>query len=154
MIKMLCFDMDGTVADLYNYKNWLEKIRSDNPEPYEKAAPMWDMKKLTELLYKIQKKGIEVRIVTWLSMNSSEGFKQKTRQAKKKWLAAQGFPYDKFHGIQYGRTKADAVRKALAAEDEAILIDDNEKIRQGWSLGRTVDPQAIDLISWLEELLK
>lgn len=154
MIKMICFDMDGTVADLYGYENWLEKIRSENSEPYEEAAPMWDMEKLSKILQKIQQKGIEIRIVTWLSMNSSEKFKQKTRQAKRKWLATQGFPYDKFHGIQYGRTKADAVRKVLAAGDEAILIDDNEKIRKGWNLGQAIDPQSVNIISWLEELLK
>ena len=31
MIKELCFDLDGTLVDLYGVPNWLEKIRAYDP---------------------------------------------------------------------------------------------------------------------------
>ena len=46
MLKMICFDMDGTIADLYGVENWLDMLRNYNPTPYEVAKPMWNMTEL------------------------------------------------------------------------------------------------------------
>ena len=73
-VKMVCFDMDGTVADLYGVNGWLEMLRAENPKPYELAKPMWNMNELNEVLRELQKQGVEIRIITWLSMNSSEDY--------------------------------------------------------------------------------
>ena len=144
-IKMVCFDMDGTIADLYGVENWLEDLRSENPRPYYEAKPMWNMAKLAEALKALN---IEIRIITWLSKNSSEEYKEAVRKAKLEWLKEQGFPFDKFHGVQYGATKADSVRKYLAEDETAILIDDNAKIRNGWTLGEAIDPTTTNLIDY------
>lgn len=64
--KMLCFDMDGTIADLYAVPNWLEKLRKGDPSPFQDAAPMWDMKALRNALLNAINKGWEVRVITWL----------------------------------------------------------------------------------------
>ena len=141
MLKMVCFDMDGTIADLYGVSGWLDDLRAENPRPYTEAKPMWDMKALADALIVL---GVEIRIVTWLSKDSSEAYKDEVRKAKLEWLKAQGFPFDKFHGVRYGATKADSVRKYLAEDETAILIDDNAKVRSGWTLGETVDPTAVD----------
>ena len=53
--KMLCFDMDGTIADLYAVPNWLEKLRKGDPSPFQDAAPMWNMKALRNALDEINK---------------------------------------------------------------------------------------------------
>ena len=81
-LKMICFDMDGTVADLYGVDNWLYMLRNEIPTPYEVAKPMWDMVRLAELLHMAQAMGIEIRIITWLSMDSSELYKAQVREAK------------------------------------------------------------------------
>ena len=141
MLKMVCFEMDGTIADLYGVSGWLDDLRAENPRPYTEAKPMWDMKALADALIVL---GVEIRIVTWLSKDSSEAYKDEVRKAKLEWLKAQGFPFDKFHGVRYGATKADSVRKYLAEDETAILIDDNAKVRSGWTLGETVDPTAVD----------
>lgn len=154
MIKSLCWDMDGTLASLYGVPNWLNLLRAYDPLPYEIAAPMWDMAHLADLLRQFQKEGIEVNIITWLSMESTPEYDRATREAKKKWLNRYNFPYDHFHGVKYGATKADSVRKRLSPDEEAILIDDNAKVRQGWHLGRTIDPTSCNLLDVLEELLK
>ncbi len=152
-IKMICFDMDGTIADLYGVEGWLEMLREENARPYEIARPMWNMAELNEVLKMLQMNGVEIRVITWLSMDSSEDYKEKTRQAKLEWLEKQGFPFNKFHGIAYGTTKANCVRKYLDLNEQAILIDDNAKIRQGWNWGATIDPTTENIIDILKALL-
>ena len=153
-VRMIVWDMDGTVADLYGVDGWLEMLRAENPLPYEIAEPIWDMERLVNVVRALQDFGIEQRIVTWLSMDSSEEYKTETRRAKREWLEQFDFPYDHFHGIQYGATKADSVRKFLADDETAILIDDSAKVRKGWHLGETVDPKEINVIDFLETLLE
>lgn len=153
MLKMICFDLDGTIADLYGVPNWLPKLRNEDPSPYCDACPMWHMEKLASILREIQNVGIEIRIITWLSKDSSEEYKEATRQAKRDWLEKYDFPFDFFHGIQYGATKADSIRKYLREDEEAILIDDNAKVRAGWHMGETIDPTACDLLEVLASLL-
>lgn len=152
-VKKICFDMDGTIADLYGVEGWLEMLREENARPYEIARSMWNMAELNEVLKMLQMNGVEIRVVTWLSMNSTEDYKEKTRQAKLEWLKNQGFPFDKFHGIAYGTTKANAIRKYLELGEQAILIDDNAKIRQGWNMGETIDPTTENIIDILKALL-
>ena len=35
--KVIVFDMDGTIADLYGVNGWLEMLNAENPKPYEIA---------------------------------------------------------------------------------------------------------------------
>jgi hypothetical protein len=146
----ICFDMDGTIANLYAVENWLPKLRAEDASPYLEAEPMWNMEELAEVLRNLQKMGVVVTVITWLSKDSSEEYKKAVRQAKREWLEAQNFPFDHFHGVQYGATKADSVRKFT---DNAWLIDDNAKVRKGWHLGETIDPTDCDIIEILKNLL-
>ena len=150
MNKSINWDMDGTIANLYSVPDWLPKLRSEDASPYLEAEPMWDMEKLAKVLSLLKSAGWKINIITWLSMNSSEEYKDAVRAAKLAWLDKWGFVYDHFHGVQYGATKADSVRKRT---DYGILIDDNEKVRNGWSLGATIDPTKVDIIEALMSLL-
>ena len=149
----IVFDMDGTIADLYAVENWEPRLRAEDATPYAEAVPMWDMEILNQLLEMLKAQGHEIIIVTWLSKNSTEEYKDAVREAKREWLAEQCFPYNRFHGVQYGATKADSIRKYMNPDEEAILIDDNAKVRNGWHLGRAIDPTDIDIIQFLESLL-
>ena len=151
--KMICFDMDGTIAQLYAVPNWLARLHAQDPTPYLEAEAMWNMAQLAEILSALQSLGIEIRIITWLSKESTEEYKNAVREAKKEWLENYDFPYDHFHGIQYGATKADSIRKALAPNETAWLIDDNAKVRKGWHMGEAIDPTNIDLLELLSSLL-
>ena len=153
MPKMICFDMDGTIADLYKVPNWLISLRNFDPYPYRQANPMWDMEELVSLLHQLQNAGIEIRIITWLSKDSNHDYDRAVRQAKREWLMKYNFPCDHFHGVRYGATKADSVRRYLDEGETAILIDDNAKVRQGWHLGDTIDPTACDILEVLRGLL-
>ena len=149
--KSINWDMDGTIANFYSVPNWLDKLHEEDESPYLDAEPMWNMEKLAEVLLMLRKAGWEINIITWLAKNSSENYKDAVREAKLAWLDKWGFVYDHFHGVQYGATKADSVRKRT---DYGILIDDNEKVRKGWTLGDTIDPNKVNVIDALMSLLK
>ena len=151
MAKMICFDMDGTIADLYSVKDWLPKLRAYDASPYADAAPMWDMNRLSGVLNVLIAQGWEVRVISWLAKESTAEYSAAVRKAKREWLNRYGFPADKLHLVAYGTTKADCVRKVAEA---AILIDDNAKIRDGWHLGETIDPTNCDLIEKLWDLVE
>lgn len=146
----ICFDMDGTIADLYSVENWLPKLRAEDASPYLDAQPMWNMEALADILRQLQKQGITITVITWLAKDSTAEYKKAVREAKLAWLDKYDFPFDHFHGVQYGATKADSVRKFT---DNAWLIDDNAKVRQGWHLGEAIDPTACDIIKLFESLI-
>lgn len=151
--KYLCFDMDGTIADLYAVNGWLEQLRAYNAEPYRVAEPMWDMAELTNAIQAIQEIGIKIVIITWASKDSTREYDKTVRQAKLDWLEENNFPYDFFHCVKYGTTKANTIRKYMEIEETAILIDDNEKVRNGWTLGETVNPIDTDIIDFIRGLI-
>lgn len=147
--KVIVFDMDGTIADLYGVNGWLDMLRSENPKPYEIAKPMYDMSELIEILNELKEIGYIIAITSWLSMGGSKEYNNAVRIAKKQWLDDFHFPYDEIHLVKYGTTKANCTRKLGGFQ---ILIDDNEKIRQGWNLGTTVNANE-NIIEYLRELL-
>ena len=152
-IKMICFDMDGTIADLYGVPNWLTALRRFSDMPYRQANPMWDMRELADLLHMAQAQGIEVRIITWLSKESNPDYDTAVRKAKRDWLEFWGFPFDHFHGVQYGATKADSIRRYLNEGETAILFDDNAKVRSGWHMGEAYDPTSCDILEILRNIV-
>ena len=147
--KVIVFDMDGTIADLYGVNGWLEMLENENPMPYEIANPMYDMVELVEILNELKKIGYIIAVTTWLAMGATKEYDKKVRIAKLAWLEKYGFPYDEIHLVKYGSTKANCTRKLGGFQ---ILVDDNEKIRQGWNLGATINANE-NIIEYLRELL-
>jgi hypothetical protein len=137
MNKTLVFDMDGTIANLYGVENWLDDLRAENPRPYADAEPMYNMVILNGLLEMFKEMGWRIVVTTWLSKGSTPAYDALVREAKIEWLARYDFPYDEIHLVKYGTTKANCTRKHGGFQ---VLIDDNEKIRKGWTLGDTIDP--------------
>lgn len=145
--------MDGTIADLYAVENWLEMLRAYNARPYEIAEPMWDMVELNMVLAELKANGYEIAIITWLSKDSTAEYDNAVRLAKRQWLENMGFEYDYFHGVKYGTTKANTIRRYMDGYENAILIDDNDKVRNGWTLGGTINPAEENIIEVLKGLL-
>lgn len=148
MDKMLVFDMDGTIADLYNVENWLEMLGASNPTPYIIAKPIYDTYSLNNLLDLLKAQGWKIAVVSWVAKECDDMFKQAIRTAKIDWLNRYDFPYDEIHIVKYGTTKMNCVRKF---EGRKVLVDDNEKVRKGWN-GETIDAtkniltQLVDLM--------
>lgn len=151
MTKMICFDMDGTIADLYGVDNWQAKLEASDPSPYREAAPLCNMQILNSVLHLLIAQGWEVRVISWLSKNATPEYNTAVREAKREWLARHEFPCTVAHLVSYGATKADSVRKRA---DVAILVDDDAKVRAGWHLGETINPKTQDIIERLMEIAR
>ena len=142
------FDLDGTIANLYNVPNWLLKLRNSDVSPYEEAAPLFRLNNIARLLNTLQKNGIRIGVITWLAKDSSPAYDRVVRRAKRRWLARHlgSVDWDEIHMVKYGTPKT-KFRKA--AND--ILFDDVEEIRKKWG-ERAYSPEEI--FSVLRELMK
>ena len=149
MAKVLVFDMDGTIADLYGVKGWLEDLRAYNPRPYVKAKPLYNMDTLNGILNALKEQGWTIAVTTWLAKDSTKAYDDEVRKAKLEWLEKYDFPYDEIHLVKYGTTKANCTRKLGLGQ---ILVDDNEKVRKGWKLGDTINAQN-DIMYELAQIL-
>ena len=149
MNKTLVFDMDGTIANFYGVIGWLDYLKESNPTPYIVAEPLYNMEYLNSILGVLKMFGWRIVITSWLAKDSSKEFDREVRQAKLDWLDNFDFPYDEIHLVKYGTTKANCTRKHGGFQ---VLVDDNESVRNGWSLGMTIDaneniiPHLLDLI--------
>lgn len=135
MSKVIAWDMDGTLADLYGVDDWLDKLHNEDASPYIEARPLVDVEALTSVLKTCKAAGYALAVVSWLAGGSSKAYDKDVRQAKRAWLE-QYFPgvFDEVHLVKYGTTKRQVVRRY----DEAILVDDNAKVRKGFR-GQTID---------------
>ena len=147
--KTLVFDMDGTIANLYGVNDWLEMLRAEDPTPYIIAEPIYNVNILNFILNQLKADGWKIVITTWLAKGSTKHYDTLVREAKLTWLEEHNFPFDEVHMVKYGTTKANCTRKLGGFQ---ILVDDNEKVRKGWTLGATIDANE-NILEILEKLL-
>lgn len=149
MNKILVFDMDGTIVDLYGVNNWLKMLRTEDPTPYIIAQPIYDMDILIKLLKSLKEKGWKIAVTSWLAKGATKAYDKEVRKAKTEWLEKYNFPFDEVHFVKYGTTKANCTRRNGGFQ---ILVDDNKKVRKGWHLGDTIDAKK-NIIEKLTNLL-
>lgn len=147
MNKTIVLDMDGTILDFYGVDGWLDDLMNEKTRPYDIAKPLYDIEALNALLDILRLQGWRIVITTWLSKGATKEFENATRASKLAWLKRHNFKYDEIHLIRYGRTKADCTRRLGGFQ---VLVDDNEKIRNGWHLGATIDANK----NIMDELIK
>ena len=127
----ICFDMDGTIADLYGVNNWLEYLLQEDETPYIQAKTLLNMNTLARLLNKLQqRKGYKIGIVSWLSKNASQDYAKRIISAKKAWLAKHlhSVHFDFIEIVTYGTPKSFA-----AKTKNDILFDDEIGNRTEWT---------------------
>ena len=147
--KILVFDMDETLNRFYEVQGWLDDLHNNNPRPYILAENKYDMDIINPILNLLKSQGWKIVVTTWLAKDSNKDYDDLVRICKTDWLNRYEFPYDEIHMVKYGTTKANCTRKLGGYQ---ILFDDNEKIRNGWTLGATVNANK-DIIPFLTELL-
>ena len=150
MSRMLVFDMDGTIADLYGVNGWLEMLRNEDALPYEIAKPLYNMDIMRELLNILKTMGYKIAVTSWLAKESSADYDEKVKKAKLDWLKKYNFPYDEIYLVSYGTLKETCTKEKA---DFQILFDDNKEVRESWTLGETFDAnenifkKLVDLIA-------
>ena len=125
----ICFDMDGTIADLYGVENWLEYLTAENVKPYKIAKPLVNMNTLARRLNKLQRKGYEIGVISWTSKSGSDEYNAKVEATKRAWLHKHlaSVKFDFIAVVPYGYNKA-----AFADDEQDVLFDDESKNREDW----------------------
>lgn len=138
MTTTVYFDMDGTIADLYSVENWLPLLRAYDPKPYAEAKPLVNLNSLARILNRLQRQGIRIGIISWLSKSSTPEYDAKVTTAKERWLAKHlsSVDFDEIHIVPYGTPK-----ETFATVND-ILFDDEAKNRENW-IGKAFDVDSI-----------
>ena len=84
-VKVLVFDLDGTIVDLYGVPNWLEMLRAEDETPYTIAEPLYNMDLLVSVLNDLRANGVIIAVTTWSSMGGSREYNKRVRAAKIAW---------------------------------------------------------------------
>lgn len=139
------FDMDGTIADFYGVKNWLDYLEKEEVTPYEVAKPLIRLSALARVLNRLQREGYNLGIISWLSKTGSENYNKEVTEIKKAWLKKHlpSVKWDKITIVPYGTPK-----QMFCKTESDILFDDEEKNRINWT------GKAFDVTTIMEELKK
>lgn len=135
----ICFDMDGTIANLYGVENWLNYLINNDAKSYEIAAPLFNMNSLARVLNRLQREGHQVVIISWLSKNSNPEYDAKVIKAKMDWLSKHlpSVHFNEINIVSYGFAK-----ETFAHSEQDILFDDEENNRINWT-GKAYDVDNI-----------
>lgn len=143
------FDMDGTFVNLYGVENWLEDLRNFNERPYREAKPLFRMCDFARVIHKLQNKGIEVGVITWLAKNSTHEYDRKVIDAKTEWLKKHlpTVEFDELIMVEHGTPKE------LFGEETDVLFDDEKQNRDNWKgIAHNVENIIEDLKKLLDNL--
>lgn len=135
----ICFDMDGTIVDLYGVENWLEMLINHDETPYKNATVLVNMNVLARMLNKLQKKGYQIGIISWLAKNSNDDYDTKVTKAKREWLTKHlhSVQFDFIEIVKHGTPKS-----FVAKTKNDILFDDEIGNRTEWT-GKAYDVHNI-----------
>lgn len=126
----ICFDMDGTIANLYGVDNWLAMLINHDETPYKNATTLVNMNSLARVLNRLQKLGYEIGIISWLAKDSTAEYDERVRNAKIAWLKRhlKSVHFDFIEIVSYGTDKNIVCRNSVD-----ILFDDEENNRNNWN---------------------
>lgn len=117
-MQTIYFDMDGTIADLYNVPNWLDKLNNSDSSPYETAQPLINMQKFAQVCSELIKKGFKLGVISWTAKGGTKEYNKEVRKAKKQWIKKYCPQLlENFHCVKYGTPKHYV--------GKGILVDDN-----------------------------
>ena len=127
MMKVINFDMDGTLADFYGVENWLDSLKKEHTKPYRIARPLVNMRKLSKELNRLQGKGYIINILSWLPKNGSYCYNMRVATAKVKWLKKHigSFEFNNIYILEYITPKY--------LYSNGLLFDDEVKNRIAWN---------------------
>lgn len=151
-MKKIYFDMDGTVADLYGEKNWLDNLRNEREGSFINLRPLVDMNELAMVCHQLMNLGYSFGVITWLPMGASYEFERVCEEEKRAWVE-EFMPWvSEFYAQSYGVPKQYAPSRRAA---EMILVDDNAEVRAMWNteVQRSSIDATQDIIKELRKLL-
>ena len=130
MKQVIYLDMDGTIADLYGIKNWLDNLINEVEGLFLNCEPLITE---AELLKFFPSETYELRICSMTPLNATEKYCQVVINEKNQWLDKHFPSITHRVYMEYGNDKN------LQNSVNHILIDDNETIRQTFK-GLALEP--------------
>ena len=126
----ICFDMDGTIADLYGVEGWLDNLIAEDVRPYREAKALLNLNSLARKLNKLQKQGHEIVVISWLSKCGSPAYNEAVTATKKTWLKKHlgSVQFNEVNIVKYGTPKS-----LFCHSENDILFDDEEQNRNNWN---------------------
>ena len=134
--------MDGTIADFYANRDWLECLQAHDATPYFKATELYDMDYLNTLIELYRDAGGHVCVVSWCSKgNTSHAFYTATQAAKMLWLREYLPAINDVRIVEYGTPKYLVVKDIK----NTVLFDDEQPNRDAFRRagGRARKPQSL-----------
>lgn len=130
MNKIVYFDMDGTIADLYGVSDCFKRLDNMDATVYSEAKPI---DKYINMLKEFHTMGYKVIILSALGMVSSKQFDKDTIRNKGMWL-------DTYVGKEYidervyiPNTKHKELYQLFG---KGILVDDDDRVLMNWNYDR------------------
>ena len=133
-MRAIYLDMDGTIAGLYNYPNWLDLLHAEDVRPYSDCDPIDNIAELDNLLNEFVALGVTIGVISWGAMNGSNEYTRETKKAKVAWCKKYLTCVSEYHVVKYGTPK-----HKVAKIKDSVLVDDNADVRGTWKNGATVD---------------
>lgn len=129
MKRWVFFDMDNTLAALYDIPNWLSMLRAYDPAPYAEAEVMLNMNLLARYLNRLQEAGYQIGIISWLSKCPTPEYDEAVTTAKLAWLKKhlRSVNWDAIRIVSYGTPKS-----TFKESEFDILFDDEKRNRDEW----------------------
>ncbi len=116
-------DLDGTIASLYTEKDWLKRLHNEEEGLFLNLKPIINQETLLE---KFPKEKYEIVILSMTPKGASLEYCERVKIEKDLWLSEHFPSLTKRIYKKYGHNKN------LKNSANAILIDDNEIIRNNW----------------------
>ena len=116
-------DLDGTIASLYTEKDWLNRLHNEEEGLFLNLKPIINQEILLE---KFPKEKYEIVILSMTPKGASLEYCERVKTEKDLWLSEHFPSLTKRIYKKYGHNKN------LKNSANAILIDDNEIIRNNW----------------------
>jgi len=134
--RWIWFDLDGTLANLYEVENWLPKLEAADPSPYREAAPLLNLSALARQLNALRRKGYRIGIISWTSKCGTAAYNEEVKIAKLEWLAKHlpSVTWDEINIVDYGTNKWEVAGR------KGILFDDELKNLESWGNGLACFP--------------
>lgn len=140
------FDLDGTIADLYGFNDWLDCLQNEQTIPYTEAGLLVDGEQFRNFLAAGKAAGVLFGVISWGAKNASKDYQKAIRRAKIDWLKKNNLLeyFDELHVIKY-----DTPKNRVAKNRTGVLIDDE---LQRWNVEKLVDANNFRNILNVENL--
>ena len=105
----------------------LAVTEANSPPPYTSLITVPPLIFIARELHKLQNKGIEIGIISWLSKSGTDEYNERVTVSKMKWLKKHlpSVVWNEIHIVSYGTPKSTC--------GNGILFDDEEPNRKEWN---------------------